>query len=76
MQTLTDMSELRTTLGGLRRTEKDIIINFNNPVEVSALRESWSKTLTSLRNRLADVRQVQSGDAAFVASIDKSLDEI
>ena len=35
VQTLTDMSELRTTLGYLRRTEKDIIINFNNSVEVS-----------------------------------------
>ena len=76
VQTLTDMSELRTTLGDLRRTEKDIIINFNNSVEVSALRESWAKTLASLRKRLADVRQVQSGDAEFVASIDKSLDEI
>ncbi len=76
VQTLTDMSELRTTLGDLRRTEKDIIINFNNSVEVSALRESWAKTLASLRKRLADVRQVQSGDTEFVASIDKSLDEI
>ena len=76
VQTLTDMSELRTTLGDLRRTEKDIIINFNNSVEVSALRESWAKTLASLRKSLAEVRQVQSGDAAFVASIDKSLDEI
>ena len=76
VQTLTDMSELRTTLGDLRRTEKNIIINFNNSVEVSALRESWAKTLASLRKRLADVRQVQSGDAEFVASIDKSLDEI
>ena len=45
VQTLTDMSELRTTLGDLRRTEKDIIINFNNAVEVASLRESWGKTL-------------------------------
>ncbi|CAN7234397.1 methyl-accepting chemotaxis protein [Acidovorax sp. LjRoot129] len=76
VQTLTDMSELRTTLGDLRRTEKDIIINFNNSVEVSALRESWAKTLAALRKSLAEVRQVQSGDKAFVESIDKSLDEI
>jgi methyl-accepting chemotaxis protein len=76
VQTLTDMSELRTTLGDLRRTEKDIIINFNNSVEVSALRERWAKTLAALRKSLADVRQVQSGDAAFVGSIDKSLEEI
>ena len=76
VQTLTDMSELRTTLGDLHRTEKDIIINFNNTVEVSALRETWAKTLVALRKSLADVRQVQSGDAAFVESIDKSLAEI
>src|SRR3989344_1228657 len=76
VQTLTDMSDLRTTLGDLRRTEKDIIINFNNSVEVSALRESWAKTLAALRKSLAEVRQVQSGDAEFVASIDKSLDAI
>ena len=76
VQTLTDMSDLRTTLGDVRRIEKDIIINFNNSVEVSTLRETWAKTLGGLRKSLADVRQVQSGDADFVASIDKSLDEI
>ena len=76
VQTLTDMSDLRTALGDLRRAEKDIIINFNNTVEVAALRESWGKTLAALRKSLADVRQVQAGDAEFVASIDKSLDEI
>jgi methyl-accepting chemotaxis protein len=76
VQTLTDMSDLRTSLGDLRRAEKDIVINFNNSVEVAALRESWGKTLAALRKSLADVRQVQAGDAAFVAAIDKSLDEI
>ena len=76
VQTLTDMSDLRTALGDLRRAEKDIIINFNNTVEVAALRESWGKTLAALRKSLADVRQVQAGDAAFVTAIDKSLDEI
>ena len=76
VQTLTDMSDLRTALGDLRRAEKDIIINFNNTVEVAALRESWGKTLATLRKSLAEVRQVQAGDAAFVAAIDKSLDEI
>ncbi|EER58622.1 methyl-accepting chemotaxis sensory transducer [Acidovorax delafieldii 2AN] len=76
VQTLTDMADLRTSLGNLRRAEKDIIINFNNTVEVAALRESWGKTLAALRKSLADVRQVQAGDAAFVASIDKSLEEI
>ena len=76
VQALTDMSDLRTRLGELRRTEKDIIISFNNSVEVSALRETWAKTLASLRKDLGEVRQAQSGDADFVASIDQALGEI
>ncbi|MCE1190929.1 MAG: methyl-accepting chemotaxis protein [Acidovorax sp.] len=76
VQTLTDMADLRTTLGELRRTEKDIIINFNNSVEVSALRETWAKTLAALRKSLGDVRQVQAGDAEFVGAIDQALQEI
>jgi methyl-accepting chemotaxis protein len=76
VQTLTDMSDLRTTLGDLRRAEKDIILNFNNSVEVSTLRESWAKTLASLRKSLGELRAVQKSDAAFVGAIDKSLDEI
>jgi len=76
VQTLTDMSELRTVLGDLRRIEKDIIINFNNSVEVSTLRERWTATLVELRKSLAAVRQVQAADTGFVAVIDKSLEEI
>ncbi|AVS87397.1 chemotaxis protein [Paracidovorax avenae] len=76
VQTLTDMADLRTTLGTLRRTEKDIILNFNNSVEVASQREAWGKTLAALRKSLTAVRQVQAGDAAFVGSIDKALAEI
>ncbi|MBY0408544.1 MAG: MCP four helix bundle domain-containing protein, partial [Burkholderiaceae bacterium] len=76
VQILTDMSDLRTTLGELRRTEKDIIINFNNTVEVAALRETWTKTLATLRKSLVNVRQLQADDAGFVEAIDKSLAEI
>ncbi len=36
VQTLTDMSDLRTTLGEMQRVEKDIILNFNNAAEVTA----------------------------------------
>ena len=70
------MSELRTVLGDLRRIEKDIIINFNNSVEVSTLRERWTAMLAELRKSVAAVRQVQAADADFVATIDKSLEEI
>ena len=76
VQTLTDMSDLRTTLGDLRRIEKDIIINFNNSVEVASMRERWAATLTSLRKSLDAVRQVQAADAEFVGVIDKVLDEV
>jgi len=76
VQTLTDVADLRTTLGDLRRAEKDIIISFNNSVEVASLRESWGKALDSLNKGLAQVRQAQSGDAAFVEAIDKALAEV
>ncbi len=76
VQTLTDMAELRTSLGHLRRAEKDIIINFNNSDEVSALRATWAKTLAGLRKSLAEVRQAQAGDAEFTQAIDRSLAEI
>ncbi|PIF28896.1 methyl-accepting chemotaxis protein [Acidovorax sp. 56] len=76
VQTLTDMSELRTTLGDLRRAEKDIIINFNNTIEVSTQRDLWKKSLQSLNKGLSDVRKVQTSDANFAASIDKALAEV
>ncbi|WP_440107226.1 methyl-accepting chemotaxis protein [Acidovorax sp. BL-A-41-H1] len=76
VQTLTDVAELRTTLGDLRRTEKDIIISFNNAVEVAALRESWGKALAGLTKGLGQVRQTQAGDAGFVEAIDKALVEV
>eukprot|EP01034_Spumella_vulgaris_P026867 gene26867-33515_t len=76
VQTLTDMSELRTTLGDLRRAEKDIIINFNNTIEVSAQRDLWKKSLQALNKGLADVRKVQASDASFAEAIDKALAEV
>jgi methyl-accepting chemotaxis protein len=76
VQTLTDVAELRTTLGDLRRTEKDIIISFNNSVEVASLRESWGKALASLTKGMGQVRQAQAADAGFVEAIDKALAEV
>ncbi len=73
VQTLTDMAELRTGLGHLRRAEKDIIINFNNAVEVQALREGWSRQLDALRKSMA---QVQAGNVEFTGALDKALAEV
>ena len=76
VQTLTDVAGVRTTLGDIRRAEKDIIINFNNSVEVAALRESWKKSLNALSTSMAEVRKIHAADPAFVEAIDKSLAEI
>ena len=76
VQTLTEVSDLRTTLGNLQRAEKDIIINYNNVLQVGELREQWNKTLASLRANLGKVRTTQAGDAAFTKEIDKILAEI
>ncbi|PWW47931.1 methyl-accepting chemotaxis protein [Melaminivora alkalimesophila] len=76
VQTLTAMSELRTSLGQLRRVEKDIVINFNNSVEVSALREAWTGQLGALRSGLSTVRGAHEGDAQFTAAVDQALAEI
>jgi len=76
VQTLTDIAELRTTLGDVRRVEKDIILNFNNAVEVASQRELWAKSMTALRTALTKVRERKAGDAQFTAAIDKTLEEI
>jgi methyl-accepting chemotaxis protein len=73
VQVLTDISDLRTTLGEVRRIEKDIIINFNNSVEVSSLRGAWKKALDTLRKQLGDVRQAQSADTEYAQAVDQSL---
>ncbi len=76
VQTLTDVSELRTTLGDVRRIEKDIILNFNNAVEVASQRELWAKSMTMLRTALTTVRERKAGEAEFTGAIDKTLSEI
>jgi methyl-accepting chemotaxis protein len=76
VQTLSDMSDLRTTLGDLRRAEKDIIINFNNSIEVGAQRDLWKKSLQALTKGMADVRKVQADDPSVTGAIDKALSEV
>ncbi|MGB6114188.1 MAG: methyl-accepting chemotaxis protein [Comamonas sp.] len=76
VQTLTEVSDLRTLLGNLQRAEKDIVINSNNVLQVGELREQWRKTLTALRTNLGKVRSTQTGNEAFTQAIDKTLAEI
>jgi len=76
VQTLTEVSDLRTSLGNLQRAEKDIIINYNNVLQVGELREQWAKTLAELRANLGKVRATQADNAAFTKAIDQTLAEI
>jgi methyl-accepting chemotaxis protein len=62
---MTDVGDLRTTLGDVRRIEKDILINANNAVEVAALRERWAKSLAALRNGMVTLAKAQADDAAY-----------
>ncbi|MDD0816027.1 methyl-accepting chemotaxis protein [Curvibacter sp. HBC28] len=48
VQALTTLDELRLQAADVRRSEKDIIISFNNSVEVASLRENWTKQLNGL----------------------------
>ena len=76
VQTLTDMNELRITLAQVRRNEKDIIISFNNAVEVATLRESWQKSLKSFDKGLADLRSGQGSDTTYLKMLDTAQAEI
>jgi methyl-accepting chemotaxis protein len=67
---LTDVGDLRTTLGQVRRLEKDIIISANNAVEVAALREAWAKSIAALRTGLANLRKAQAANPGYVKGVD------
>jgi methyl-accepting chemotaxis protein len=62
VQTLNKMDELRLRVGNVRRAEKDIIINFNNSVEVEALRSVWKKEVEALRKEAADLASQNTTD--------------
>ena len=76
VQTLTAMTELRTSLGQLRRLEKDIVINFNNADAVGTLRQVWDRQRADLQDGLGRVRARADQDAQFGAAIDRTLAEI
>src|SRR5450830_740760 len=69
VQTLTSLDELRLKAADIRRSEKDIIINFNNSVEVGNLRESWKKQLGSLLGATGTLQSQNAEDAALTESL-------
>ena len=52
VQVLSDMEEVRNSLGELRLMEKNIIISANNATQVQELRGRWSTGMAALRTRL------------------------
>lgn len=76
VQTLTDMNELRITLAQVRRSEKDIIISFNNAVEVAVLRASWQKSLQTFYKGVADLRGNQGSDTTYLKMLDSAQAEM
>jgi len=69
VQTLTSLDELRLKAADIRRSEKDIIINFNNSVEVGNLREAWKKQLGSLLGATSTLQSQNAEDAALTESL-------
>ncbi|QEA12633.1 methyl-accepting chemotaxis protein [Comamonas flocculans] len=76
VQTLTQVADLRTALGDLRRAEQDIVINASNVLEVGGLREHWHKTLAAMQAELAKVRAQQADNAEFTTLVDRTLGEL
>ena len=62
VQVLTTLDELRLRAADVRRSEKDIIINFNNTVEVGNLREAWKKQLGGLGSATQALADKNAGD--------------
>ena len=73
VQTLTSLDELRLKAADIRRSEKDIIISFNNSVEVGNLREAWKKQMGSLQGAIATLQGQNSDDASLTESLKQVL---
>ncbi|WP_019573838.1 methyl-accepting chemotaxis protein [Curvibacter lanceolatus] len=69
VQTLTSLDELRLKAADIRRSEKDIIISFNNSVEVANLREAWKKQLGSLLSATSTLQTQNADDSALTESL-------
>ncbi|WP_435870094.1 methyl-accepting chemotaxis protein [Eleftheria terrae] len=52
VRSMAQAEELRATLERARRIEKEMIISFNNTVEVGTLRQTWKATLDEARKAL------------------------
>ena len=71
VQTLTDISELRTNLGNLQLAEKNTIINADNTDMAQEMWDRWETTLGSLRERaqMLWMLQPESSDYAQKLSV-------
>ncbi|MGA0611516.1 methyl-accepting chemotaxis protein [Caldimonas sp. KR1-144] len=57
-----ELAELRSAMGDLRRYEKDMLLNYDNPEQVAAYRKKWDATLAQT-NKLIEAMLSGEEDA-------------
>jgi len=74
---MTRIAQLRTAMSTLRAHEKDMIIQYENAVEVGKANEAWQKTLAQIQASAKALHEVLRTDAdrAKVAAAMQSLDK-
>ena len=55
VSTMVEADKLRTSMAQVRRIEKDMIIDHNNTVKVSELKEHWKQALEQTRAQLSEL---------------------
>ena len=68
------LTAVRDQMALIRRHEKDMIINYEKPAEVSRFYQAWKTSHGTLRARLTDLRGALGGtDDAVLAKLDGAL---
>jgi hypothetical protein len=69
---MTHIAQLRTAMSTLRAHEKDMIIQYENAVEVSKAKEAWTTTLAQIQASAKSLRGVLHNDAER-AKVDEAM---
>ncbi|MBQ0130656.1 MAG: MCP four helix bundle domain-containing protein [Comamonas sp.] len=69
VQTLVDISELRTNLGDLQLSEKNTINSADNTAIAAEMLGRWETTLTSLQERTQMLHMLQPEDSAYAQKL-------
>ena len=69
VQTLTDISELRTNLGNLQLTEKNTIVNADSTDMALEMFGHWETTLSSIKERTQMLHMLQPEDSDYAQKL-------